>query len=99
MAVLKAGATQIDISPKDSQFLFGYPFIERYSTGIHDKLLSSALYLSQSFVISLANGEMQGYIVTEDAAKEGGYEASNTLFDCDAGSIFVTETLKLLKAM
>ncbi len=42
---LKAGASQYDITPKDSQFLFGYPHVKRYSTGIHDKLLSSALFL------------------------------------------------------
>ena len=46
MNKLKAGAAQADISPKDSQFLFGYPHVKRYSTGIHDKLWSSALYLS-----------------------------------------------------
>jgi neutral ceramidase len=46
MNKLKAGAAQVDISPKDSQFLYGYPHIKRYSTGIHDKLWSSALYLS-----------------------------------------------------
>jgi hypothetical protein len=44
--MLKAGAAQIDTSPKDSQFLFGYPHVERYSTGIHDRLWSSAFYLS-----------------------------------------------------
>jgi len=44
----KAGAAQVDISPEDSQFLFGYPHVKRYSTGIHDKLWSSALYLSDS---------------------------------------------------
>ncbi|MCE5186881.1 MAG: neutral/alkaline non-lysosomal ceramidase N-terminal domain-containing protein [Planctomycetaceae bacterium] len=46
MSLLKAGAAQVDISPKNSQFLFGYPHVKRYSTGIHDKLWSSALYLS-----------------------------------------------------
>lgn len=46
MNKFKAGASQVDISPKDSQFLFGYPHVKRYSTGIHDKLWSSALYLS-----------------------------------------------------
>jgi hypothetical protein len=45
-AVFKAGAAQVDISPADSQFLFGYPSVARYSTGIHDPLLSSALFLS-----------------------------------------------------
>jgi len=42
---LVAGAASTDISPEDSQFLFGYPHVERYSTGVHDPLLSSALYL------------------------------------------------------
>ena len=42
----QAGASSIDITPVDSQFLFGYPHVERYSSGIHDPLLSSALYLS-----------------------------------------------------
>jgi hypothetical protein len=56
-STLKAGAAQTDISPKDSQFLFGYPHIKRYSTGIHDRLLSSALYLSdgKNEVMFIAN--------------------------------------------
>jgi neutral ceramidase len=41
-----AGAAAVDITPQDSQFLFGYPFVRRYSTGVHDQLLSSALFLS-----------------------------------------------------
>ncbi|HEY5140123.1 MAG TPA: neutral/alkaline non-lysosomal ceramidase N-terminal domain-containing protein, partial [Methylococcales bacterium] len=56
MALL-AGAAQVDISPKDSQFLFGYPHVERYSTGTNDPLLSSALYLNdgQTAIIIIAN--------------------------------------------
>jgi len=46
MNIFKAGSAQVEITPKDSQFLFGYPHVERYSTGVHDPLLSSALYLS-----------------------------------------------------
>ncbi len=46
MSTLKAGSAQVDITPVDSQFLFGYPHVERYSTGVHDPLLGSALYLS-----------------------------------------------------
>jgi neutral ceramidase len=42
---LIAGAGVADITPRDSQYLFGYPHVERYSTGVHDHLLSSALYL------------------------------------------------------
>jgi neutral ceramidase len=43
---LIAGAATADITPSDSQFLFGYPHVRRYSTGVHDPLLSSALFLS-----------------------------------------------------
>ena len=43
---LMAGAATAEITPRDSQFLFGYPHVRRYSTGVHDPLLSSALYLS-----------------------------------------------------
>lgn len=42
----KAGAALADITPNKSHFLFGYPFVERTSVGIHDPLLSSALYLT-----------------------------------------------------
>ena len=44
---LKAGAAAVEITPKDSQFLCGYPHVERYSTGVHDPLTSSALYLNE----------------------------------------------------
>jgi neutral ceramidase len=43
---LIAGAAAVDITPRDSQFLFGYPFVERSSTGVHDRLLSPAMFLS-----------------------------------------------------
>ncbi|WP_298649922.1 neutral/alkaline non-lysosomal ceramidase N-terminal domain-containing protein [uncultured Proteiniphilum sp.] len=45
-AQFKAGAAFTNITPQDSHFLHGYPFVERTSTGTHDLLLSSALYLS-----------------------------------------------------
>jgi hypothetical protein len=46
MMELKAGAAAISITPREPHFLFGYPFVERMSTGTQDELLSSALYLS-----------------------------------------------------
>ncbi len=49
-----------------------------------------------TFVISLANGELQGYIVTPEAAAEGGYEASNALFDAASGQVLVNKTLEML---
>jgi hypothetical protein len=54
---LVAGAASVEINPTESLFLFGYPHVKRYSTGIHDPLLSCALYLSdgQTPVIFVAN--------------------------------------------
>jgi hypothetical protein len=49
-----------------------------------------------TFVINLANGEFQGYIVTEEAAREGGYEASNALFDHSSGDVLVRATKGLI---
>jgi neutral ceramidase len=51
-----------------------------------------------AFVISLANGELQGYIVTEGAAREGGYEASNSLFESRSGQALVEATIELIEA-
>lgn len=50
-----------------------------------------------TFVISLANGETQGYIVTKEAVDEGGYEANNSLFSYESGNIFVQKTIQLCK--
>lgn len=49
-----------------------------------------------SFVISLANGELQGYIVTEEAAALGGYEASNALIHHSAGNAMVDAAATLI---
>ena len=40
-----AGAAEKDITPVTPQFLYGYPYVERWSEGVHDRLMSSALYL------------------------------------------------------
>jgi len=52
--------------------------------------------VSNAFIISLANGELQGYLVTNEAFREGGYEASNTLFDPHSGDRLVDRTFQLL---
>ncbi len=67
----------------------GEIFIE-YALAVKNKL-------TNTFIISLANGEMQGYIVTKQAFDEGGYEASNAMFDYETGTIYVAETLEMLK--
>ena len=43
---IKAGASSVNITPEGSQFLFGYPHVKRYSSGVHDPLLSNVLFLS-----------------------------------------------------
>lgn len=50
---LVAGAAVTDITPKESAFLFGYPNVPRWSTGVHDPLLASALYVSDGKTPSL----------------------------------------------
>lgn len=42
---LLAGAATVDITPSGSVFLYGYPHVPRYSTGVHDPLECTALYL------------------------------------------------------
>jgi len=50
-----------------------------------------------TFVIELANGQLQGYIVTEEAVLEGCYEAFLTAHSPDAGKMLVETTLQLLR--
>lgn len=83
---LKSGASNIIITPKDSHFLFGYPFVERMSTGVHDDLLSSALYLTDGMnpILFISNDVI--YVSKESTArirkeitKKTGIPASNIL--------------------
>lgn len=53
----------------------------------------------RTFVIALANGELQGYIVTPEAAASGSYEASNALFSYESGQILVETTVGMLKEL
>jgi len=51
-----------------------------------------------TFLISYANGELQGYLVTEEAAAEGGYESQNAIFKSpEGGELLVQKTLELLR--
>lgn len=52
-----------------------------------------------TFPVSLVNGELQGYIVTPEAADKGGYEAGNRLFDPSAGSLMIDALLKLKETL
>jgi len=51
---------------------------------------------ARTMVISLANGELQGYVVTPEADAEGGYEASCSLFTAAAGAELARTAIELL---
>jgi hypothetical protein len=61
--------------------------------GLEIKARASA----RTFVITLANGDLQGYLVTPEAARVGGYEAANTLFAPEAGEALVRTALGLVR--
>jgi neutral ceramidase len=54
--MLKAGTGRVDVSPRASMFLWGYPHVVRMSTGIHDPLYATALCLDDGSrrVVSIA---------------------------------------------
>ena len=43
----------------------------------------------KTHVVSLVNGDLQGYIVTPEAAAAGGYEAATGIFTPEAGTVLV----------
>ncbi len=49
------------------------------------------------FISSLSNGVLGGYLVTEEAEKEGGYEASNSIFSSKGGQLVVEKVQQMLK--
>ena len=53
----------------------------------------------QAFVVSLVNGELQGYIVTPEAASAGGYEASNAFFSPGSGALMTDAAIGALRQL
>lgn len=51
------------------------------------------------YVISLANGELQGYIVTEKAVRNNRYEAGNSIFDYRSGAVIVEATERIIQRL
>lgn len=50
----------------------------------------------RTYVISMVNGELQGYIVTPETAAAGGYEASGAVFAPESGAVLVRAILSLV---
>jgi len=53
----------------------------------------------RTFVVSLVNGDLQGYIVTPDAAAAGGYEATNAIFAPESGRILMDAAVELVASL
>jgi neutral ceramidase len=52
-----------------------------------------------TFLVTLANGELQGYVATPEAVDRGYYEATNAIFCVENGPRFVAQTLALLESL
>ncbi|MCD6598696.1 MAG: neutral/alkaline non-lysosomal ceramidase N-terminal domain-containing protein, partial [Bacteroidales bacterium] len=89
-SVLPAEINIIRIDDKYFVFLPGEMFVE-YSLIIKENSPDNA------FITSLSNGVLAGYIVTEEAEQEGGYEASNSIFPASAGKVLVNQVLDMLE--
>ncbi|MEN8251881.1 MAG: hypothetical protein ABFS32_23370, partial [Bacteroidota bacterium] len=88
-SVLPAEISLISIDKSSFIFLPGEIFVE-YSLAIKEKT-------PNTYVASLSNGVLAGYIVTEEAEQEGGYEASNSIFPAKAGKVIVDKVLDMPK--
>lgn len=53
----------------------------------------------RAFLVTMANGELQGYVVTPEAEAAGGYEAQMSLFPASAGAAFVEATVSMVGEM
>ena len=51
----------------------------------------------KTFITAYTNGELQGYIVTPEAAAAGGYEAASSMFEPQAGRVLIEAALEMLK--
>ena len=87
-SVLPAEIDVIGIDKYRFVFMPGEMFVE-YSLRIKEKS-------PHTYAVSLSNGVLYGYIVTEEAEQEGGYEASNSIFPAKAGDVMLQEVMKLL---
>jgi hypothetical protein len=76
-------------------FLVGLPCEIFVEYGLDLKQRASG----QAFVISMANGELQGYIVTPEAEVAGGYEAAFSMFRSDGGRIMLDAAVELMQNM
>jgi hypothetical protein len=86
---------EIQVLAIGSHRLVGWPgeFFVEFAARLRDPF-------PEAHVISCANGDLQGYIVTQEAVDQQRYEAGNALLRSpDAGQIVVDRTIALLQAL
>jgi len=89
-SVLPAEVNIIALGDTRFVFLPGELFVE-YSLWIK-KITNKKIFTS-----SMSNGVLAGYLVTEEAEKEGGYEASNSIFPAKGGKVTLDKIREMLK--
>jgi hypothetical protein len=83
---------EIQVIQIGSEFFVGWPgeFFVQFALDVRRRFPAAS-------VITLANGDLQGYVVTREAVEGNWYEASNALLKSpEAGDLIVEATLELL---
>jgi len=88
-SVLPAEIDVIGIGEHYFVFLPGELFVEY-------PLRIKALSPKKAYVATLSNGVLTGYLVTEKAEKEGGYDALNSIFPAKGAQVMVNKVLRML---
>lgn len=86
---------EVQVARIGSACMAGFPCEIFVEYGLELKRRAS----SKAFAVSLVNGESQGYIVTEESAEGGGYEADFALFAPESGNIMIEAALGLISRM
>lgn len=89
---LFAGAAAVDITPASSLHLFGYPHVARNSTGVHDPLFSSALYLKSGSEQQLFIGNDVIFVPKDLAGRARNRLAATTGIPASAICLSATHT-------
>jgi hypothetical protein len=89
------GRAEVQVFQMGELFLAALPGEQFVEYGLEIKRRAPG----RAFVICNANGELQGYIVTPEAAAAGGYEAAWSLFRAESGARMVSTAVELMKEL
>ena len=86
---------EIQVLRVGNSFVAGWPgeFFVEYGLAV------KARAPGRTFLSTMTNGELQGYIVTPEAEQLGGYEAQMSSFPAASGQAFVERTLQIIGAL